>query len=456
MNNSDDLSIQINIRTVTIHRTKHRHSLASTRSQCKKTGAPSEPSSHTIPTARAGRTDARYSNLLSLDENLTHSLLAKAASAQQTQLYIDFVLSAYPCYFKATETRVPINWVEYVDSRKGRDSPFDWAVRCLTTSYTGSLYNDPRYVDAGRGLYMRALRGLSGLLNTMSTAKSDDALATAISLAVFEMHSCTTADGWINHASGIRALMRLRGPASHLHGFGRALYIAYRNTLVTSALVTGENCFLEEPEWQFLNKQIATENAKQPDSSVYTDITERAFREIVKLPGLVQRSALLARRKDTHDHFKLLDEVLATRAALRGIHTEFSMTVSTLRAGREMCERFIGPIPHHFFDGYSALSMQGIRSATVILNYLVIILDPAQRVPAEAENRIIADRTQDGKGPRLPASLPASSSPRSVGPRLVVESKINPETRESLATDWMDRIAITVGMEGVRINLVED
>jgi len=458
MNYPEDLSIQSNIRTVAIHPKKVRQSLPSTRSKCKKTETPSESSSHQIiPTIRAGRTDARYSKLLSIDETLTPSLIAKAASAQQTQLYINFVLSAYPCYFKATETRVPINWVEYVESRKGRDSPFDWAVRCLTTSYTGSLHNDPRYVDAGRELYMRALRGLSGLLNNISTAKSDEALATAISLAVFEMHSCTTADGWLHHASGIRALMRLRGPASHLHGFGRALYIAYRNTLVTSALVADEKCFLEEPEWQSLNKQIAMENAKQPDSSVYTDITERAFREVVKLPGLVQRSELLVRNKNTHDHFKLLEEVLATRASLRGIHTEFSMTVSTLRAGHEMCEEFIGPIPHHFFDGFSTLSMQGIRSATVILNYLVIILDPSRRAPAEAENKIIADLTQDGKRLDPPTSLQTvSHSPQSMGPRLVIESRINPETRESITTDWMDRIATTMGMEGVRISLVED
>ncbi|KAJ5871171.1 uncharacterized protein N7529_003524 [Penicillium soppii] len=286
----------------------------------------------------------------------------------------------------------------------------------------------------------------------MSTAKSDEALATAILLAVFEMHSCTTADGWMHHASGIRALMRLRGPASHLHGFGRALYIAYRSTLVTSALVAGEQCFLEEPEWQSLNKQIALDNAKQPVSSVYTDITERAFREVVKLPGLIQRSALLARSKGTHGHFKLLDEVLATQAALRGIHTEFSITISTLRAGHDMCKGFIGPFPHHFSDGFSALSMQGIRSATVILNYLVIILDPSQRVSAKAENRIIADRTQDDAA-GLQASL---STSQSTGPRLVIESRINPETRESLATDWMDRIAATMGMEGVRISLVED
>lgn len=274
-----------------------------------------------------------------IDEHVSPSLAAKAASAQQLQLFVNFVLSAFPCYFKCTERRVSVNWVEYVKSRPdGQDRPFDWAIRSLTTIYTGSLYNDQRYLDAGRELYVRALRSMSGVISDVATAKSDEALATAITLAVYEMHSCTTTDGWLHHASGLRALMRLRGASAHLHGFGRATYIASRNILVTSALVAGEPCFFEEPEWQQLNEQIAADNAKQPDSSVYTDIAERAFREVVKLPGYVRRARDLSElgpSMQKRERQALLRDVLATRASLRGIHTEFGVSVSTLRAGHE-------------------------------------------------------------------------------------------------------------------------
>ncbi|KAJ5083062.1 hypothetical protein N7532_012105 [Penicillium argentinense] len=422
-------------------------------------------SSHDRVIARSGRTDARFAAILPFDETVTPSLVAKAACAQQTQLYINFVLAAFPCYFKATETRVPINWVEYVESRGGiTSSPFDWAIRSLTTIYTGSLYNDPRYIDAGRELYLRSLRGLSNLLSDAATAKSDEALSAAIALTVFEMHACTTPDGWIHHASGIRALMRLRGPQAHLRGFGCAQYIAIRNTLVTVALVTGEECFLEEPEWQELNEMIAAENAKQPDSSVYTDITERAFRQVVKLPGFVKRLRdlqAMAPGVSECERPALLRETLATRAALRGIHTEFSMSVSTLRAGREPHTGFIGPIPHHFFDGFSTLSIRGIRSAILISNYIIILLDPSQRCIAEAENRVISDRMRIGRAPNMCASLdqnsPPLTPPGSPGrPRLLVESLITPDTRQSPSTDWMDRIATTMGMEGVRISLIDD
>lgn len=395
---------------------------------------------------------------------MTPSLVAKAASLQQTQVYINFVLAAFPCYFKATETRVPINWVEYVDARHGgTDAPFDWAIRSLTAIYTGSLYNDPRYLDAGRELYHRSLRGLSNLLSDMSTAKSDEALSTAIALLVYEMHSCTTAEGWTHHAAGIRALMQLRGPKAHRDGFGCALYIACRNTLVTAALVSGEECFLEEPEWQALNEHIAAENAKQPDSSVYTDIAERAFREVVRLPGFVRRLRdLQGATPDVQRRERpaLLHQILAVRATLRGIHTEFSMSVSTLRAGHEPQAGFIGPIPHHFFDGFSKLSIQGLRHSILLLNYLIIILDPSQRPAAEAENRIITDRMRAAGDLRACTGYQVSSPltpPGSPGrPRLAIESRVTPETRQPPTTDWMDRIATTMGMEGVRISLMDD
>ncbi|KAJ5261041.1 hypothetical protein N7478_011636 [Penicillium angulare] len=429
-----------------------------------------------LPYDHGDRSNAQYI-LIPFDEDVTPSLVAKAACVPQTQLYINFVLAVFPCYFKATETRVPINWVEYVESRQGgADTPFDWAIRSLTTIYMGSLHKDHRYLDAGRELYIRGLRGLTSRLNNPTVAKSDETLSAAIALAVFEMLACTSEDGWIHHAKGIRALMRLRGPDAHSSGFGAALYIAYRNIIVTSALVAGEDCFLEETEWQALNEKIAAENAKQPNSSVHTDITERAFREVVKLPGLVRRVSKLEQprpsgranvRRRKRNRPSVLVDVLTIRAALRGIFTEFSMAVSTLRSGQDSTSTagFIGPIPHHFFDGFSRLSIQGIRSAILLLNYLVIILDPSQQSDAEVENGVMEGQMREtndlGVG-IVPTISPTSSSPSILDPdspgrpSLNIESRITPEARQPACSNWMDQIALTMGLEGVRITLVED
>lgn len=135
------------------------------------------------------------------------------------------------------------------------------------------------------------------------------------------------------------------------------------------------------------------------------------------------------------------------------------MSVSTLRAGHERQAGFIGPIPHHFFVGFFKLSIRGLRHGILLLNYLIIILGPSQRLAAEAENRIVADRMRaagdlsDCSGYQASSPLTPPGSPR---PHLAIESRVTPETRQPPTTDWMDRIATIMGMEGVRISLLND
>ncbi|PWY88249.1 hypothetical protein BO70DRAFT_393970 [Aspergillus heteromorphus CBS 117.55] len=413
------------------------------------------------PPAR-GR-DVQFTPLpLHMDESISPSLTVTTVAAQQTHVFTNYVLTAFPCFFKCTETRVPVNWVEYVDRRRGAmHSCFDWAIRACTLAYTGQFYNVPEFTDIARSFYVRSLRGLASLITDETTAKTDEALSTAIVLAVFEKHHCTSPDAWLTHASGIRALLKLRGPRAHLHGFGRAMYIVYRPMLIAAALIEGEACFLEQPEWQSLNEAISNDNAKLPDSSLYTDVVDRGLREIIKIPGYVSRardllSSPVARRAKLEP--PLLQSVQATRAALRGIYTEFGVSISMLRAGQAQPRGFIGPLPQFFFEGYSAHVTRGVRSALLILNCLVITLDPPQRPTLEKEYRILSasPASSDGsssppsdRGPTTPPSSPGS-------PHFVVESLITPEYKQGPTTDWMDQLTSSMGMDGVRVTIVDD
>ncbi|RLL97697.1 hypothetical protein CFD26_103701 [Aspergillus turcosus] len=399
-----------------------------------------------------------------IDELASPSLTAVAVSSQQTQVFTDYVLSAFPCFFRCTVNRVPVNWVAYVHSRRGSmHTPFDWALRACTTAYTGALHNDPRYTDAARALYTRSLRGLAAMLSDPSQATSDEALATAITLACFEVQNCTSPDAWLRHAAGIKTMMRLRGPQAHLHGFGRAMYIVYRSLMVTAAMLSGEECLLEAPEWQTLNIQIAADNARLPDSSAYTDVAERGFCEISKVPGYVKRVrellALPPKRRASLQS-ALLRDVQATRAALRGIHTEFGVAVSTVRAGQNEQQGFIGPLPYVFFDGFSGLYVRGIRSALLILNNLILAMDPKQRAAIETENRTLSDRMPGSASqPKIEEYESPLTPPKSPGKfrqtSLVVRSLISPQTREPPTSDMMDRLVTTMGMDGVRVTLLE-
>ncbi|RHZ62569.1 uncharacterized protein CDV56_108255 [Aspergillus thermomutatus] len=384
---------------------------------------------------------------LPIDELASPSLTAVAVSSQQTEVFTNYVLSAFPCYFRCTATRVPVNWVDYVHSRRrSMNTCFDWALRACTTAYTGALHNDPRYTDAATAMYTQALRGLVAMLSNASTATSDEALATAICLACFEVQNCTSPDAWLRHAAGIKTIMRLRGPQAHLHGFGRAMYIVYRNLMVTAALL-----------------QIAADNARLPDSSAYTDVAERGFCEISKVPGYVKRVRellVLPSKKRASLQSALLRDVQATRAALRGIHTEFGVAVSMVRAGQNEQQGFIGPLPYVFFDGFSGLYVRGIRSALLILNNLILAMDHKQRAAVKTENRTLSDgmsesilepKTEEHESPITPPKSPVKSRK----PSLVVRSLISPQTREPPTSDMMDRLVTTMGMDGVRVTLVE-
>ncbi|KAE8393482.1 hypothetical protein BDV23DRAFT_170177 [Aspergillus alliaceus] len=408
--------------------------------------------------SESGRSIVQYQPIAFLiDKTVSHSLSVTAISSLQTQVFTNFVLSSLPCYYKSTETQVPVNWVEYVGGRRRANSCFDWALRACNTSFTAAMHNDQRLLDESRVLYTRSLQSLRGMLSDYSTAKWDDTLAAAILLALYEKHHCTDADSWLRHASGIRMLLKLRGPSAHLHGFGRALYLAYRSFLVTEALISGEECFLEEPEWQVLNKEIAADNAKLPDSSLFTDVVDRGFLEILQIPGHVKRvRELLALPLDERTKLQpgAMQGVQATRAALRGINTELGISISMRRAGQGAQKTFTGPSPPFFLDGSSSFFASGIRSGLMILNQLVIAMDPTQRKTLDSENYVLSGGCSSPASSEGPVKCPATSSD-SQSPKLVVESLITPMYRKPPTTDWMDHLTSTMGMDGVRVMLLE-
>ncbi|KAH8692339.1 hypothetical protein BGW36DRAFT_387425, partial [Talaromyces proteolyticus] len=326
---------------------------------------------------------------LTIDESVSPSLAVQTVSAQQVQVFINYILTAWPCLFKCTETRVPVTWVEYAVQR-GSGSPynaFDLSMRATTCIYMGAQYGDMRLLNAGRQLYGRSLRMLAASLSDIESGTSDEVLAAAVVLSCYEMYAGATEKSWLYHHAGVIEMMRLRGAKAHTDGFGRAIYIAYRGFFITAALLTGEACLLEQPEWQTMSEFIAADNAKQPDSSLFTDIAERAFREMVRVPGFVKRVKDLWEAPPEKQILlgpQLLQELVRLRAALRGLHTEFGITVAThggpdnkdATFANDRRREFVGPIPYVFFDGFSSLAIRGMRSGIILVDELLILLTP--------------------------------------------------------------------------------
>ncbi|KAL4866680.1 hypothetical protein BDV12DRAFT_187223 [Aspergillus spectabilis] len=371
-------------------------------------------------------------------------LTANTVSFQQTQIFRNYVLASFPCHFRCTAPRVSVNWIQYVDRRQGLTSScFDWAIRACTIAFLGDLHNDVQYMIASHEFYQRGLRGLSHLLSNEATAKSDEALAAAITLAVFEKHACSTPDAWLCHAAGIQTLMKFRGPLAHLAGFGRTMYLFYRSFFLAAALIEGKECFLDEPEWQALSERIAADNAKSPTSSLYTETLERGFLAVSKLPGYFKRGREIQIQQPNEKNVarSLHEDLQAAQAALRGIYTEFEVSVSIIGSNQTNQDPFIGPVPRVSFEGYSRLFAAGLQSALRMLEYLIIItIEETHRATLTSDSRTTLSKLAGNK--------------RNSVPTFMVQSLTTTENKQS-TKDWLDHVISTMGLDAVRVSLVD-
>lgn len=406
---------------------------------------------------------------LILDESVSPSLAVQTVSAQQVQVFVSYLMTAWPCLFKCTETRVPVTWIDFV-ARRGSGSeysPFDLAVRAITCVYMGERHGDDRLGQAGRYLYGKSLRGLASRLTT-----EDDVLAAAISLSVYEIFCGGPETSWLSHHAGIVEIMRLRGAKAHIDGFARAMYIAYRGFTITAALLTDDACFLEQDEWQEMSEAIAAENAKQPDSSLFTEIAERAFRQMVKVPGFYKRVKQAWNTGSSRQESRLRQELISIRASLRALHTEFGITVAThggpdnkdATFANDRRGEFIGPVPYAFFDGFSSLAIRGIRQGIILVNELLIVLSPDLQQLLREEVNVLTRGDELSSGSISPQSDISSCTPKSYEScsstsstfPVQIESLMTPQYRQGPNSGWIDTIATSYGMLGVRIRIIEE
>ncbi|EED13473.1 conserved hypothetical protein [Talaromyces stipitatus ATCC 10500] len=430
-----------------------------------------------VDTIAIVRRHGANNNYLAMDEYLNPSLAAQTTSTQHIQVFVDYIMVAWPCLFKCTERSVPISWVTYAASRgSGTDTnSFDLGLRSLTCSFMGASSHDQRLINAGRQLYASKLSNLQYTSFKEGGILDEDILAAAVVLSVYEMYNGSTASAWLYHHSGIVEMMRLRGAEAHTTGFGRAIYIAYRGFIITASLLKGEACFLEQKEWQSMSERLATENAKQPDSSVFNEIAERAFREMVKLPGMLKRVRDLWETPPVNQFLvrpQLKQELAALRAALRGLHTELGITVSThggpdnpsalvANVDRKKKDIFVGPVSCMFFDGFSALTIRGIRSGIVLVDQLLFLLTPETKVRQMLDEEINTLSREDDLTQNFVDNVRKDPSPSpffmidtSTRPFPIrIESLMDPRLRQGPNTSWTDRIATSYGMLGVRIHV---
>ncbi|KAG6025821.1 hypothetical protein E4U41_001440, partial [Claviceps citrina] len=194
--------------------------------------------------------------------------------------------------------------------------------------YFSRIHKVSQMTTHAAGLYGEALAGLRADLQRMdrdfSRSRAFLGLWTAYFLSLYELISCTRADGlWLQHARGVASLIYMLGPEAFQSPSANALYEVKRPFLAIAHFVMRKRCFLEFEEWK------VTPWAHRPESKLPGSMLMDTF---VDIPGIVEDADLL---KDETAKMKLgLTSAADVEAILKKVQGKILTAIHNLAEAR--------------------------------------------------------------------------------------------------------------------------
>lgn len=178
--------------------------------------------------------------------------------------------------------------------------------------------------------------------------------------------------------------MRLRGPARHLTGLGRAAFLAYRHSLVTEAFISRRTTFLAAQPWLDLSRSIQS-SLLPVDRTAISELVSDFHLLIVEIPGLV--SSLTDPTSSIQSKQKLLTSGLACRGNL---HVWRERLTTTLEETDQQVTTHVSTLPDLTFPQayrFPTLAIGsllcGYWAVSTILNRSLALLESGLASPAE-------------------------------------------------------------------------
>jgi hypothetical protein len=280
------------------------------------------------------------------------------------------------------------NWLSYLPPLSGTNPLLDNAVRACTLAHLGRLNRLGHVMHESQAHYTWALRLLSSALQDANKGMSSETLSATILLSFYEMLASDSDQSWVRHAGGASALMKMRGPARHRTGFDREIFLAYRHALVISAFEADIPCFLDEPQWRQLSRQIYQDvcvSGLVGDKLDVFDAAESFFQEMVPLPGLICESrkiAQLASAKNIDSRIiikNLADRATKHRAGLKSSHMQFKAALKKLghAPSSRMSGDWVIPVRYDYTNVFTGGMYTGYWTVLIVVNSTLKELDPS-------------------------------------------------------------------------------
>ncbi|KAE8391579.1 hypothetical protein BDV23DRAFT_171539 [Aspergillus alliaceus] len=336
----------------------------------------------------------------SIDELVEPDLADAALDLQQKEVFCTFLLTSFPAQFASCGKCVEVNWIDYA-RRPLLSAPqaLVWAYRALATVFIGRKYKDMAKVTCSRHMYSRALNYLTGVIQHPRFATTEETFAAGILLTMYEMVDGITGASWLTHTRGLATMIQMRGA--------------------------------------FLGELVDIESQSSTRSELGL-IVDRAFIEVASCPGwLTETSTLIRQPGHTEAKTNLMSEILQCTL------------VHQRQASILAWQQFVSPIPWDFVDPFAQSSLYGMRLGISLLNRLFVLLS------ADLRRRYCGPEPfEEGHIPGLQSPNPWSALDADAqewqvrfDPEYLQDSyQIHPSGN----ADWMDRIAMSIGMLGIR------
>lgn len=356
----------------------------------------------------------------------------------------------------------------FIMQRFGSKPYLDAAVCCLSSFFLSGLSGNQSLVQTSRQLYTSALTRVSFALDS-DEALSEDMLGTLILLAVYEMYSQTTRDAWVYHASAVKELMLNRGAKAHMSGPGRTCYYACRGFLIYASLCKAKSCILDGDEWQKLALVIKQEDSRKPGEwSVYTEVSEDIFMELVKCPRLFSDMQYLSSASSQQEIASLTLRCRATSNRLLKLSEDLWSLITAHNQRQQgvisSSYDFIGPVSLDLPKTAPTILLAGSLNASAMLEDLINtishnILDMhevqrswrlSDKVPSEVRLPLWRIRQASGDGRVCPLSPRSSGASHSTSELELVLPKDHYDSN-SLPGPWLDGIVSAMGFLGIKV-----
>ncbi|KAI4127034.1 MAG: hypothetical protein LQ338_003403 [Usnochroma carphineum] len=270
------------------------------------------------------------------------------------------------------------------------------------------LTNPGKPTDRVLVLYAEAVKSLQAALDDPSQRMDQDVLGATEVLSIFELLDSERDGAWITHAAGAATLIQLRGPERWETCFEKALFLAQAGPIITEAMLKLSPCFLEEPAWQHLFRNVVL--GKSPFST-YSDAFVKAWACISPVPGLF--GSVRAGLKHPNElpeaaQARLLNRVLDLRARILklGIEENLMSAFSCVTAESLQLLSEKG-------KSDPQLDLLGLYTTNLIrLERLIVALDSSAAMLAEARAQEMARQVLDLERTAISADSRAALSLR--------------------------------------------